>query len=114
MTDLVISYLPKRGPRTEIKIQNINEVRKGHGTDIFNQLLLQNDEKINSIPLLDNVTCHKNVCFSLVFNDATPPLDLIANSVIIRDKWAEVLSKLIDILKNPLGKVYCRVVSLSH
>ena len=88
MADLRITYLPNKdmtaknctagghGGSAYIDLGDIAEVRLGHTTDTFNKLVKQvTDGK----PKLDNVNCPRDLCFSIVFKDDTPPLDLVAN-----------------------------------
>ena len=87
-----------------IELKNIKEVRSGHATDIFHELIKQHEGKRRGIPKLGDLKCPQNVCFSIIFVDKTPPLNLVSESFMIRNQWVEGLSKLVDILKDPLGK----------
>ena len=53
---------------------------------------------------MGDLKCPQNVCFSIIFVDKTPPLNLVSESFMIRNQWVEGVSKLVDILKDPLGK----------
>ena len=84
-----------------IDLDDISEVRLGHGTDTFNKLVKDTkSENKNAQPSLKNVSCEKDLCFSVVFKDDTPPLDLVANDKSTRDIWVEVLSHLVATIRS--------------
>ena len=60
----------------ELIIGDIAEVRIGHSTDTFNKLVKQVNE---GLPKLDGINCARDFCFSIIFKDDTPPLDLVAH-----------------------------------
>ena len=60
----------------ELVIGDIAEVRIGHSTDTFNKLVKQVNE---GLPKLDGINCARDFCFSIIFKDDTPPLDLVAH-----------------------------------
>ena len=60
----------------ELIIGDIAEVRIGHSTDTFNKLVKQFNE---GLPKLDGINCARDFCFSIIFKDDTPPLDLVAH-----------------------------------
>jgi len=100
LADLRITYSAKGSQRSAIEIQDIDDVRIGHGTDIFNEL----QKKSRTVPELNNLKSSKDVSFSLIFNDKRPPLDLVASDLSTRDKWFKVLSKVVEVLQDPIGK----------
>ena len=69
-------------------MDDISEVRAGHGTDVFNAITkgrkgLSNFE-IGSGKELD-VT--RQNCFSIVFKGDTKPLDLVSEDVVTKNIW---------------------------
>ena len=87
-----------------IDLDDIAEVRAGHGTDTFNLAVKQHNSKLSGqaqqnanqngaqkahkLPPLEdacvnNVSLSRNCCFSLIFKGETPPLDLIAEDQVI-------------------------------
>ena len=79
------------------ELENLNEVRMGYKTDCFNKLVHSNKTK------LSNVDCSKSNCLSLIFGDETSPLDLVSKDQRTRNKLAKVLTKLVQILNDPIG-----------
>ena len=57
---------PGPGNPASIDIRDISEVRIGHSTDTFNALVKQNNNK--SSPKIGDVLCHRDNCFSIIFN----------------------------------------------
>ena len=62
----------------ELVIGDIAEVRIGHSTDTFNKLVKQVNNGLTG-PKLDGINCARDFCFSIIFKDDTPPLDLVAH-----------------------------------
>ena len=91
-------------PEGTIDLRNIKEVRSGHATDMFHELIKQSEGKGRGIPKLGDLRCPQNVCFSIIFVDKTPPLNLVSEDFKIRTQWVEILTKLVDMVKDPLGK----------
>ena len=106
---------PGPGNPASIDIRDISEVRIGHSTDTFNALVKENNNK--SSPKIGDVLCHRDNCFSIIFNvsqifgalesylnlyfqDDTPNLDLIAETTSIRNTWANVIQHLIVAMKS--------------
>ena len=80
------------------ELENLNEVRMGYKTDCFNKLVHSNKTK------LSNVDCSRSKCLSLIFGNETPPLDLVSKDQRTRNKFAKVLTKLVEILNDPIGE----------
>ena len=108
---------PGPGNPASIDFRDISEVRIGHSTDTFNALVKQNNSK--STPKIGDVICHRDNCFSIIFNvsqtfgifftfkmiefifqDDTPNLDLIAETSSIRNTWVTVIQHLIVAMKS--------------
>ena len=81
------------------ELENLNEVRVGYKTDCFNKLSLSNKTK------LSNVDCSKSKCLSLIFGNESAPLDLVSKDQNTRNKLAKVVTKLIEILNDPIGEI---------
>ena len=79
-------------------LDNLNEIRVGYKTDCFNKLFQSNKST------LSNVDCSKSKCLSLIFGNDTSPLDLVSKDQRTRDKLAKVLTKLVEILNDPIGE----------
>ena len=84
--------------KTVTELENLNEVRVGYKTDCFNKLSLSNKTK------LSNVDCSKSKCLSLIFGNESAPLDLVSKDQNTRNKLAKVVTKLIEILNDPIGE----------
>ena len=84
--------------KTVTELENLNEVRVGYKTDCFNKLFHSNKTK------LSNVDCSKGKCLSLIFGNETSPLDLVSKDQRTRKKLAKVLTKLVEILNDPIGE----------
>jgi len=109
MADLRITYLPNKnmtaksctaggpGASAWIDLCDIAEVRIGHSTDTFNKLVKQVNE---GLPKLDGINCARDFCFSIIFKDDTPPLDLVAHDSADRDIWVDVVSHLVVTMKS--------------
>lgn len=109
LAELKLIYLPNKsmtmkncvpnggpGGSPNIELTDIAEVRIGHSTDTMNKIVKQCQAENKSNPIMiENVNCHRDFCFSLVFKDDTPPLDLVANDEETRNLWVDVLSHLI-------------------
>ena len=80
------------------ELENLNEVRVGYKTDCFNKLFHSNKTK------LSNVDCSESKCLSLIFGNETSPLDLVSKDQRTRKKLAKVLTKLVEILNDPIGE----------
>jgi phosphatidylinositol phospholipase C delta len=78
------------------EIRDINEVREGFKTDIFNKIK-SNTRLANK---LSEVT--KDVAFSIVFNDDCnmPPVDLVAHDKKTRDAWVAAITHCIVLMKS--------------
>ena len=113
---LRITYLPNKhltgkdiscvggpGISSAITLADVSEVRIGHGTDNFNKLVKQcTTEDKNALPQIQNVNCHRDFCFSLVFNDDKPPLDLIVDNANeqTRNVWVNVINHIVVTMKS--------------
>ena len=84
---------------TSIDLSDICEVRVGHQTDPFNKLSKK------SLKDIDGVNCDQDLCFSIVFKDDTPPLDLIAEKTSDRNTIVNALTHLVATIKS-LGQQY--------
>ena len=99
MAYLRITYCEagEAGSEEAIDLGDIAEVRFGYSTDCFNKLVKEAD---SSEPELDGINCARDFCFSIIFKDDTPPLDLVAQDSIERDLWVDVLNHLVVTMKN--------------
>jgi len=110
MADLRITYLPNKnmtaknctaggaGGAAAIDLGDIAEVRSGHSSDSFNKLVKEGDD--SAVPKLDGISCDKDFCFSIIFKDDTPPLDLVTRESVDRDLWVDVLNHLVLTIKS--------------
>ena len=106
MADLRITYLPNKnmtaksctaggpGASAWIDLCDIAEVRIGHSTDTFNKLVKQVNE---GLPKLDGINCARDFCFSIIFKDDTPPLDLVAHDS--ADRYSSYSCTLTSLIK---------------
>ena len=77
-----------------INLNEISEVRPGHGTDIFNNMLKEKGE--HGLANYDvgsgkKIDINQSNCFSIIFKDDRGPLDLVAEEQTIRDYWVQNL-----------------------
>lgn len=117
LADLRINYVPNKsmakkncasgsGVSTAIDLADIAEVRAGHGTDTFNAMTKRSKDEMKKGPKqifehqVGDMDCGTELCFSLVFKDATPPLDLVAEDNNTRDLWVDVLSHLVVTIRS--------------
>jgi len=110
MADLRITYLPNKhitaknctaggaGGAAAIDLGDIAEVRFGHLSDNFNKLVKEGEN--NAVPKLEGINCAKDFCFSIIFKDDTPPLDLVTHDSVDRDLWVDVLNHLVVTMKS--------------
>ena len=82
-----------------IDLGDLSEIRVGHQTDPFNKLSKKSQKDI------DGVNCDQDLCFSIVFKDDTPPLDLIAEKISDRNTIVNALTHLVATIKS-LGQQY--------
>ncbi len=109
MDKLRITYLPNKAMissgkncvaptgqdnKAQIDLMDIAEIREGHGTDTFN--------KVSKSPScsLEGVDCKGKLCLSIIFQDDTPPLDLVVNDESTRNAWVNVLSHLVMTIRS--------------
>ena len=77
-----------------INLDDISEVRAGHGTDVFNNIA--KERKSNGLTTFD-VGSGKNLdvtgkhCFSIIFKDDRMPIDLVSDDTVIRNYWVSLL-----------------------
>ena len=57
-------------------------MRFGHLSDNFNKLVKEGEN--NAVPKLEGINCAKDFCFSIIFKDDTPPLDLVTHDSVDR------------------------------
>ena len=101
-----LSYAPStkpfwKGKITTVDLFDLEEVRKGWNTDVFNKLEAKFRRKLQ-------VTLHPQLraklkeenCFSLIIGPAHSIVDLIAPNVHARDAWVKGLSQLIACCKH--------------
>jgi len=110
-SDMTIHWRPHKDPANsgicssatgsdKYEIRDINEVREGFKTDIFNKIK-SNTRLANK---LSEVT--KDVAFSIVFNEDCnmPPVDLVAHDKKTRDAWVAAITHCIVLMKSLSGK----------
>ena len=76
-----------------IDLRDVSEVRIGHSTDTFNSLV--NESLNKAVPKIGDVHCHRDLCFSVIFKDDSPNLDLIAKDQETRNTWVDVIQHLV-------------------
>ena len=72
-----------------INLGEICEVRQGHGTDFFNNILKETASKETNLDVGSGkkLDVDQSYCFSIIFKDDRAPLDLVAEDKTIRDQW---------------------------
>ena len=85
-----------------IDISDICEVRAGHGTDTFNQVVKAScGGNPNAVPEVEGHPIPRHLCFSLIFKGSRlPPLDLVAEDQTVRDMWVDALTHLIVTIRS--------------
>ena len=112
--DFCLTYLPNKGitgkncitsavasaggDPCRIDLRDVCEVRIGHSSDTFNALVKQSTDKAS--PQIGDVSCHRDQCFSIIFNDDSPALDLIAETTSVRNTWVDVIQHLVVAMKS--------------
>ncbi|CAL1281932.1 unnamed protein product [Larinioides sclopetarius] len=104
--NLRLSYAPSskpfwRGKITTVDLYDLEEVRKGWNSDVFNKLEAKFRRKLQKTlhpQLLSKL--HEENCFSLVVGPAHYVVDLIAPNVHARDAWVRGLRQLIACCKH--------------
>merc|ERR1712126_380835 len=78
-------------------LADINEVREGFKTDIFNKV----ESNLRLAAKLREVVT-QDTAFSIIFNDDcnTPPVDLVAPDQASRDAWINVINHILFMLRN--------------
>lgn len=101
-----LSYSPStkpfwKGKITTVDLFDLEEVRKGWNTDVFNKLEAKFRRKLQATlhPQLRSKLKEEN-CFSLIIGPAHSVVDLIAPNVHARDAWVKGLSQLIACCKH--------------
>ena len=75
-----------------ISLDDISEVRAGHGTDIFNTITKAKNGLSNfDVGSGKKLDITRNNCFSIIFKDDRRPLDLVAEDVVTRRFWVSSL-----------------------
>ena len=89
------------GSETEgiISLDDISEVRVGHGTDVFNSVT--KDKKVDTLTNFDvgtgkKVDITRNHCFSIIFKGNERPLDLVSDNIANRNFWVIFQCSYID------------------
>ena len=89
------------GSETEgiISLDDISEVRVGHGTDAFNSVT--KDKKVDNLTNFDvgsgkKLDITRNHCFSIIFKGTERPLDLVSDSIANRNFWVRFQCSYID------------------
>ena len=82
---------------TSISLNDIDDIRQGHSSDTFNLL---SKKYQGSCPMVDDVNCHQDQCFSIKFKDDTPVLDLVAENKSDRDLLVNVLTHLVATIRS--------------
>ena len=114
LQNLRITYFPNKALATSgsctsgegglsIDLDDICEIRYGHGTDVFNSLVKDKSEhdranfRVSPAAVIDvNRWC----CFSIVFKDERMPLDLIAEDELTRNHWVDALCHLVVTIRS--------------
>ena len=86
-------------------LEDISEIRLGHSTDTFHDLLKHESKGLRSNTTgadeggsTDKCLVSEN-CFSLIFEGKKGSLDLVAESQEVRDTWVAGLEQLIQTIK---------------
>ena len=71
-------------------LDDICEVRMGHGTDVFN--CVTKDKKADNLTSIDvgsgkKLDITRNHCFSIIFKGNQRPLDLVSENIAHRNFW---------------------------
>ncbi|XP_035222193.1 1-phosphatidylinositol 4,5-bisphosphate phosphodiesterase eta-2-like isoform X2 [Stegodyphus dumicola] len=90
-----------KGKITTVDLFDLEEVRKGWNTDVFNKLEAKFRRKLQKTlhPQLLSMLKEEN-CFSLIIGPAHSVVDLIAPNVNTRDAWVRGLNQLIACCKH--------------
>ncbi|GFT52510.1 1-phosphatidylinositol 4,5-bisphosphate phosphodiesterase delta-4 [Nephila pilipes] len=101
-----LTYAPSskpfwKGKITTVDLFELEEVRKGWNSDVFNKLEAKFRRKLQATlhPQLRS-KLHEDNCFSLIIGPAHSVLDLIAPNVHARDAWVRGLRQLIACCKH--------------
>lgn len=81
-----------------ISLNDVAEVRAGHGTDVFNKIA--KDAPNKEVPRIGTRSIARERCLSYIFKDDRPPLDLVADDKETRDLWVDVISHLIVTIRS--------------
>ena len=82
-----------------ISLDDISEVRIGHGTDVFNSVT--KDKKVDNLTNFDvgsgkKLDITRNHCFSIIFKGNERPLDLVSENIANRNFWVGFKCSYID------------------
>ena len=105
VSNFVLCVISKLGLNVgRIELDEICEVRAGHGTDMFNNVA--GDKMEGSLESFDvgsgnKIDATRKNCFSIIFSSDHGPLDLVAENQTIRDQW-------VNLNLNPIILEFCK------
>ena len=78
-------------------------LRCGHGTDNFNSLVGDRSWELlekHQVDSKQTLNVNGDNCFSIIFKDGRPPLDLVAEGPAVRNHWVDALNHLIVTIRS--------------